>query len=87
VPKAFWHGRESVEDEPRSERPCMSKTEENVTKVMAFMRFDQRLTVRIIGSELNLNHRTVHDILTEELGMQTLGCCTTTMLPITLPSP
>jgi len=24
----------------------------------------------MIGSELNLNHRTVHDILTEEMGMR-----------------
>ena len=28
------------------------------------------LTVRMIDSELNLNHQTVHEILTEELGMQ-----------------
>ena len=28
------------------------------------------LTVRMISSELNLNHQTVHDMLTEELGMQ-----------------
>jgi len=30
---AFLDGRESVEDEPRSGRPCTSKTGENVTKV------------------------------------------------------
>jgi len=47
----------------------MSKTDENVTKVRALMRSDQCLTVRMIGSELNLNHQTVHDILTLELGM------------------
>ena len=64
--KHFWMAV-SVEDEPRSGRTCTSKTEENVTKVV---RSDRRLTVRMIGSELNLNHRTVHDILTEELGMQ-----------------
>ena len=68
--KAFLDARESVEDEPRSGRPCTSKTDENVTKVRALVRSDWRLTVRMIGSELNLNHRTVHDILTEELGMQ-----------------
>ena len=28
------------------------------------------MTVRMIDSELNLNHQTIHDILTEELGMQ-----------------
>ena len=68
--KAFLNGRERVEDEPRSGRPYMSQTEENVTKVRALVRSDRRLMVRIIGSKLNLNHQTVHDILTEELGMQ-----------------
>ena len=33
--KAFLDDHESVEDEPRSGRPFMSKTEENVTKVRA----------------------------------------------------
>ena len=68
--KHFLDSRESVEDESRSGRPCTSKTEENLTKVRALMRSDRRLTVRMIGSELNLNYRTVHDILTEELGTQ-----------------
>jgi hypothetical protein len=36
----------------------------------------------MISSELNLNHRTIYDILTKELDMQTLGCCMTTTLPI-----
>jgi hypothetical protein len=58
--KAFLDGRESVEDEPRSGRPCTSKTDENVTKVRDLVRSDRRLTVR----------QTVHEILTFELGMQ-----------------
>ena len=62
-------GCEGVEDEPHSGRTCTLKTKENVTKVRAFVRSDRRLTVRMIGGELNLNHRIVHDILTEELGM------------------
>jgi hypothetical protein len=53
--------------------------EENVTKLRALVRSDRHLTVRMIGSELNLNHQTIHGILTEELGMQTLGCCMTTV--------
>ena len=62
--KAFLDGCESVEDEPHSGRTCTSKMDENVTKVRALVRSDRRLTVRLIGSELNLNHRTVHFILT-----------------------
>jgi DNA-directed RNA polymerase sigma subunit (sigma70/sigma32) len=63
------------------------KTEENVTKLRVVLRSDRRLTVRMIGSELNLKHQTIHDILTEELGMQTLGCCIRSMLPVTVPFP
>ena len=63
-------GRECVEDKPRSGRPCTSETEEYMTKVWALVRSDRRLTVRMIGSELNLNQSTVHDILTEELDRQ-----------------
>ena len=36
------------------------------------MRSDRRLTVRMIASEFNLNHNTVHQILTEELAMKKL---------------
>ena len=61
---AFLNVREIVEDEARSGRPCTSKTEENVGKVETLIRSDRCLTVRMIGSELNLNHQTVHDILT-----------------------
>ena len=59
-----------MEDEPRSRRPCTSKTEENVTKVRDLVRSGRRLTVRMISSVLNLNRQTVHEILTFELGVQ-----------------
>jgi hypothetical protein len=36
----------------------------------------------MIDSNLNLNHQTVRDILTEELGMWTFGCCVTTTFPV-----
>jgi len=39
-----------------------------VTKVRALVRSDRRLTVRMIGSEMNLDNQTVDDTLTEELG-------------------
>jgi hypothetical protein len=65
-------GREIVEDEPHAGRPCTSKTDKNVTKVAALVRSDRRLAVRMIDSELTLNHQTLHDVLTEELGMQNI---------------
>jgi hypothetical protein len=40
------------------------KTDENMNKVRALVRFDRRLTVRMISSVLNLNRQTLHEILT-----------------------
>ena len=70
--KAFSEGRESIKDEPSSGRPSTSKTDKNVEIVGALLRSDRRVTVRMIASELNLNHTTVHQILTEELAMKKL---------------
>jgi len=70
--KAFSEGRESIKNEPRSGRLSTSKTDNNVEIVRALLRSDRRLTVRMIASELNLNHTTVHQILTEELAMKKL---------------
>ena len=44
----------------RSGRPSTSETDNNVEIVGALVRSDRRLTVRMIASELNLNHTTVH---------------------------
>ncbi|GFX89540.1 protein GVQW3 [Trichonephila clavipes] len=68
--KAFLEGRESIEDEPRSGKASVSKTAENVVRARDLVRSDRRLTVRMIGEELNLNHATVHQILTNELKMR-----------------
>ncbi|PRD22496.1 UNVERIFIED_CONTAM: hypothetical protein NCL1_48956 [Trichonephila clavipes] len=62
--KAFSEGRESFEDEPRSGRPSVSKTAENVVRVRDRVRSDPHLAVKMIGEDLNLNHTTVHQILT-----------------------
>ncbi|GFV68054.1 HTH_48 domain-containing protein [Trichonephila clavipes] len=42
--KAFSEGRESIEDEPRSRRPSVSKTAEIVVRVRDLVRSDRRLT-------------------------------------------
>ncbi|GFW35361.1 protein GVQW3 [Trichonephila clavipes] len=68
--KAFSEGRESLEDEPRNGRPPVSKTAENVVRVRDLVHSDRRLTIRMIGEELNLNRTTFHQILTNELKMR-----------------
>jgi hypothetical protein len=47
--KSILHGREIVEDEPRSGRTCTLKMEENVTKGKVLVRSDRRLRVGMIG--------------------------------------
>ena len=68
--KSFLESQEQVEDEPRAGRPSTSKTDDNVERVMSFLRSDHRLSLRMISSELNLNRFTVHKILTQDLDMR-----------------
>ncbi|XP_025417115.1 protein GVQW3-like [Sipha flava] len=68
--KVFSEGRELIEDEPRSGRPSTAKNDENDIRVRELVRFDRRLTVRIIGEQLGLFHTTVHQILTIDLEMR-----------------
>ncbi|PRD26158.1 UNVERIFIED_CONTAM: hypothetical protein NCL1_38889 [Trichonephila clavipes] len=44
-------GRESIEDEPRSGRPSVSKTAENGVRVRDLVCSDRRLTARMIGKQ------------------------------------
>ncbi|GFX12656.1 HTH_48 domain-containing protein [Trichonephila clavipes] len=45
--KAFSEGRESIEDEPRRERPSVSNITENVVRVQYLVRSDRLLTNRL----------------------------------------
>jgi len=80
--KHFWLAM-SVEDEPRSARPCMSKTDENVTKVTDFVRSDRRLTVRMISSVLRSLNDSEKGFVVPAHRWRTLGCYITTMLRYT----
>ena len=78
--KAFSEGRESIKNETGSGRTSTSKTDNNVQIVRALVRSDHRLTVRMIASELNLNHTTVDQILTDELAIKN---CVRSLFPKT----
>ena len=58
--KAFLDGRECGR-QTSFWKTYNVKTDKNVAKVRALMMSDRCLTVRMISSELNLNHQTVHD--------------------------
>ena len=68
--KHFWMAVRVWETKLVLENLAHQNPDVKVNKVRALVRSDRRLTVRMIGSEFNLNHRTVHDILTVELGIQ-----------------
>ena len=68
--KHFWMAARVWKTNLVVEDLAPQKTDENVTKVRDLVRYDQRLTVRMISNVLNLTRQTVHEILTFELGMQ-----------------
>ena len=68
--KAFSEESESIENKPRNGSPSSSKTNENVDHIQNLLRSDRRLTVRMIWDILNFTPTTVHQILTNELGMR-----------------
>jgi hypothetical protein len=57
-----------VQDDPRSGQPTTHRTDASVDRVRTLVRSDQRLGVRLIAEELNMNRQTVRQILTEDLG-------------------
>jgi len=67
--KRFSEGRESVTKEERSGRPATSRTEENIAKVRHILR-ENRLTVRSMAEQVNIDRETDRKILTENLDMR-----------------
>ena len=68
-----WHerfrsGRDSIEDDQRCGRPSVVKSSVE-GKVKDIVMADRRVTVRAIAEEVGMSCSTVHEILTNELGM------------------
>ncbi|XP_076661839.1 LOW QUALITY PROTEIN: protein GVQW3-like [Halictus rubicundus] len=68
--KAFKEGREEVQDLPRAGRPSMASTDENIEKIKKMVIDNRRLSVREVAHEVEMSHMSVHNILTEVLGMR-----------------
>ncbi|GFU05144.1 protein GVQW3 [Trichonephila clavipes] len=68
--KAFKKGREEVADEPRSGRPTIARTEENVDRVREVLRTDRRLSIQQIADTLHMSTFAVHGIVTDDLQMR-----------------
>ena len=76
--RRFKEGREDVQDDPRSVHPKPQRIDANVDRLRTLVRSDQRLGVRIIADELNMNRETVRQIVKEDLGMRKIS---TKMVP------
>jgi hypothetical protein len=78
-PQAFcWHkifsgGRTLVEVEQFGRLPSAKWTGDSAAQVRELVRSYQRVTVKMIADEVNMNWNTVHMILTEEMGMRSIS--------------
>jgi hypothetical protein len=70
VARKFENGREMVEDELRSGHPPSVRTSRNIDHVRAFIRQDQRLTIRMIADGCNINECMLRQIATQNLNMR-----------------
>lgn len=68
--KRFASGRETVEDDPKSGRPSLTRTDDNIDRVNELVRSDRRMTVRMMAEELGLNRESIRTILVEDLEMR-----------------
>ena len=67
--RRFKNGRTSVDSDPRSSRPSLTTTPENIERVRLAIEGDRRLTVRELENDLGILKTTVWEILNEILGM------------------
>ena len=66
----FSEGRESVKDDAPPGHPRTAVTDENSEKVWYVIRKDRRLGVWAVAEEVNLDRKSVRQILTEELNVR-----------------
>ena len=67
--KRFKNGHTSVDSDPRSGRPSLTTTPENIERVRFAIEGDRRLTVRELENDLEIPKTTVWEILNKILAM------------------
>ena len=68
--KQFVKGREDVEDDPKSGRPCTSTTDTNIENLRQLVRSDHRLKIHVIANKVGMDKEMVRTILVDLLGMR-----------------
>ena len=67
--RRFKNGRTSVDSDPRSGRPSLTTTPENIESVRLAIESDRRLTVRELENDHGIPKTTAREILNKILGM------------------
>ena len=67
--RRFKNGRTSVDSSPRSVRPSLTTTPENIERVRLAIEGDRQLTVRELENDLGIPKTIVSEILNKILGM------------------
>ena len=67
--RRFKNGRTSVDSDPRSGRPSLTTTPENIERVRLAIEGDRRLTVRELENDLGIPKTNVWEILNKILEM------------------
>ncbi len=63
----FWEGCESVEDETRVGCLHTSQTVNNIEHVRAALKTDQRMSIRMLADDSNIDKETIQQIIMENL--------------------
>ena len=69
----FSDGRKSVKDDPRSSRKVTVSTDKRIAAIEEYVMKDRRITAQQVGENFDIDYETAQDILTNVLGMCTLG--------------
>jgi transposase len=65
--KRFKDGRGDLQDDPRNGRPSTSRNADTIANVREMAIRDPRLTLKMMSDELNINKKTIRQILHEDL--------------------
>ena len=65
----FKRGRESLEDDSKSERPSTATTQENIDRIHQMVMNDRRLTISHLANVISISRKRVENILHNKLGM------------------
>ena len=63
-------GREDVEDDRKSGRPCTSTTDANIEKVWQLVCSDHHLSIHVIANKVGMDKEMVCTILVDTLGLR-----------------